>query len=357
MQTYHFNQTYQWNYDNGPDFKGEFPVLEDKQNYELFGKKLNSPIGISAGILLNSNWVETYARLGYDILTYKTVRSSKRAAYDLPNWVFLDVDAPLEADYDHPLIANPEPTRPLERLTSAVCFGMPSADPKKWRDDVPKAKEAMKPGQMLMVSVVGTPNENCELKALAKDYALCAKWAAEAGADAIEVNLSCPNVNTEEGQIYQSNINTRRILEAIREEIPDDMPLAGKIGTFSGQPDYENFLVWTEPYLQGVVLVNCLSRRIHTPKGSPAFGKGHERAGVIGWGTYHQCYTQSKMIVDARNNANTSHKILSVGGVVMPSKANDYLKLGVDAVLLGGAPALDPFLGVKIKEELARKVS
>ena len=41
----------------------------------LFGYPLNSPLGIAAGPLLNSKWVEGYARLGFDVLTYATVRS------------------------------------------------------------------------------------------------------------------------------------------------------------------------------------------------------------------------------------------------------------------------------------------
>src|SRR5262245_62215826 len=51
----------------------------------LFGRPLNSSLGIAAGPLLNSKWVEAYARLGFDILTYATVRSAFRPAYALPN--------------------------------------------------------------------------------------------------------------------------------------------------------------------------------------------------------------------------------------------------------------------------------
>lgn len=355
MSTYHFDKTYEWNYEHGPDFQGEFPQLDDSPNYSLFGIPLNSPVGISAGILLNSKWVETYSKLGFDILTYKTVRSSKRPSYEPPNWVFLEVDAPLEKDYDHPLIAYPEPRRPIEKLTSAVCYGMPSADPAEWREDIAKAKQALKPGQMLIVSVVGTPNENNDQNHLANDYAQCAEWAVDAGADAIEANISCPNVNTAEGEICHSTIATRRILERIRERIPETTPLLTKIGTFEKQPDYENYLAWTAPYIQGVVLVNCLSRRIHTQKGEAVFGSDRERAGVIGWGIYHQCLMQLRMILEARQSTNTNQAIMFVGGLVWPPKATNTLQEGADAILLGGAPVFDPYLAVKIKEHLPER--
>src|SRR5258705_62835 len=51
----------------------------------LLGRPLNSSLGIAAGPLLNSKWVEAYARLGFDVLTYATVRSTFQAAYPLPN--------------------------------------------------------------------------------------------------------------------------------------------------------------------------------------------------------------------------------------------------------------------------------
>ena len=43
------------------------------------------PLGTSAGPLLNGRWILYYAALGFDILTYKTVRSRHRACYPMPN--------------------------------------------------------------------------------------------------------------------------------------------------------------------------------------------------------------------------------------------------------------------------------
>src|SRR5258706_12511947 len=48
---------------------------------EFLGLKVRSRLGIAAGILLNSKWVAAYAGLGFDVLTYKTVRSSHRPCY------------------------------------------------------------------------------------------------------------------------------------------------------------------------------------------------------------------------------------------------------------------------------------
>jgi len=40
--------------------------------------------------VLNERWFELYSRLGFDLLTYKTIRSRERRAHPLPNWIYLD---------------------------------------------------------------------------------------------------------------------------------------------------------------------------------------------------------------------------------------------------------------------------
>ncbi len=355
MTAYHFDKTYQWNYENGPDFSGIFPKQSAKPSRSLLGFSLNSPVGISAGILLNSRWVSTYARLGFDILTYKTVRSSFRPCYPLPNWIFLDCNEPLSVDDDTPLIAHRTPNNELEKLTASVCFGMPSAGPEEWRDDVSKAKASLSLGQVLIVSVVGTPGESPDLSTLADDYAQCAAWAAEAGADIVEANLSCPNVCTAEGAIYHNADSTRMIGERIRNALPSGTPLLFKIGVLPDTDAYMDFLKQTEPFANGLTLVNCLSKRVCNPDGTPAFGPGKETAGVLGWATHEPCLTHTRMILEARSNVGSNQAILSVGGVVSPDAAMDYLDAGSDAVLMGGAPVFDPYLAMKINDRISRK--
>lgn len=43
----------------------------------FFGFKVNSPFGIPAGPLINGNFVKAALNKGFDICTYKTVRSGK----------------------------------------------------------------------------------------------------------------------------------------------------------------------------------------------------------------------------------------------------------------------------------------
>src|SRR5947199_314124 len=88
--TYDITQSYVFNYDRGPQFASPPPPIADGPCKEFLGRKVRSRIGISAGLLLNSKWMIGYARRGFDILTYKTVRSAHRPCYPPPNWVFVE---------------------------------------------------------------------------------------------------------------------------------------------------------------------------------------------------------------------------------------------------------------------------
>ena len=71
---YRVNRSYAWNYGHAPSLP-RVRRLPAGTGGKLFDHALNSPLGIAAGPLLNSRWVEAYARIGYDVLTYATVRS------------------------------------------------------------------------------------------------------------------------------------------------------------------------------------------------------------------------------------------------------------------------------------------
>src|SRR5262245_59270420 len=81
---YDRTQTYDWNYDHAPDpVAVQTPALPGR--WEVCGTRVGSPLGVPAGPLLNGRWVLYYASLGFDVLTYKTVRSGPRPCYPLPN--------------------------------------------------------------------------------------------------------------------------------------------------------------------------------------------------------------------------------------------------------------------------------
>jgi dihydroorotate dehydrogenase (NAD+) catalytic subunit len=343
--TYDIYQTYQYNYDRGPVFPSEAKPAESRPLQEFLGLKVRSRIGIAAGLLLNSKWILAYAKRGFDILTYKTVRSSHRPCYPLPNWVFVDDPT----GDDGPVYVNEKPKGDPRQWSSAVCFGMPSMAPEVWREDIARAKGALGAGQILIVSVVATPGEHPTPSEVADDFAKCARWAAEAGADVIEANFSCPNVCSAEGSIYMDPEFSRSIAHSIRSVI-GNKPLLIKVGHYKDIQLMRNFLMAINDIANGITLVNAISRPVLYRDGRPAFGPKYVRAGVLGRAIHEPCVKSVRDATAIIRENNLRLSIAAVGGVSQPQDAKDFLTAGADAVMLGSSPMYLPDLAAELTE-------
>jgi dihydroorotate dehydrogenase (NAD+) catalytic subunit len=343
-QTYDIFQTYQYNYDRGPVFTSQAKAIKQGPMQEFLGLKVRSRIGIAAGVLLNTKWILGYAQRGFDILTYKTVRSSHRPCYPLPNWVFVDDPT----GDDGPVYVNEKPKGDPRQLSSAVCFGMPSMAPEVWREDVRRAKAGLGDGQVLIVSVVATPSDNPNAAEVADDFARCARWAAEAGADVIEANFSCPNVCSAEGSIYTDPEFSRDIAHVIRTAI-GAKPLLIKVGHYKDAELMRRFLLVINGIANGITLVNAISRPVLYRDGRPAFGPKYVRAGVLGRAIHMPCVqsVREAKIIIRQNNLHLS--VAAVGGVSQPQDATDFFEAGADAVMLGSSPMYLPDLAAELR--------
>ena len=322
------------------------PGLSDR-SVELFGRRVSSPFGVAAGLLLDSRWVELYARLGFDLLTYKTVRSTARPSYALPNWVWVDAPEVLTPDGDEILRPIPSERVPAARRTGAVCFGMPSAPPEVWRADVDRARRALRRGQMLIVSVVGTPGESADEGELFDDFVRCARWAAEAGADAVEANFSCPNVCTNEGTVYLDVDASRRLAGALRDALPST-PFLIKCGHFADLERLCAFYRAVDGLADGVLLVNGVTRRVVDAAGRSVFGS-FERVGIIGHAIRHAARRNLVEAVRWTRDQSSTLVTLAVGGVLESQTIAELLDLGAAAVLAGGGPMFLPGLALDWK--------
>ena len=348
METYRRDRTYRWNYERGPSFKGPFPAIPGTPVKDFFGARVNSRLGVAAGILLNSKWVECYSRLGFDVLTYKTVRSSERPCYPLPNWVFVKSQKDLESGSDEILrTARRRPHDPAE-VTSAVCFGMPSQAPAVWRKDVSRAHRKLRRGQVLVVSVVGTPQEGEGEESLVEDFCRCARWASGAGADIVEANFSCPNVCTAEGSVYQDPGASGRLAAALREVLPST-PLWIKSGHFNDPRSLSSFYRAVDSSADGVVLVNGVSRRVRGADNRPVFGE-FERVGILGKAIHPAAVSNVTAAVRCCGSNALGLGTIAVGGVTAVDDPGPFFDAGARGVVMGGVPMLDPLLAVRMKE-------
>ena len=350
---YRPDRSYRWNYVHGPTFTGfaldDGPIPKTPAK-DLFGFRVASRLGISAGILLNSNWVGAFSKQGFDILTYKTVRSSYRPCYPMPNWVYLQPDAgPLGTEDEPVRVAAARVRQRASDVTSAVCFGMPSMAPEVWRADVSEARRALRRDQLLIVSVVGTPDDGGGIDSLAEDYVRCARWAADAGAHIVEANFSCPNVCSAEGSVYHDSTTSAQLASALREALPST-PILLKAGYFSTPSKLRSFYRAVAPSVDGVVLVNGMTRRVLRQDGSPAFGK-LERAGILGRAIHAEAVANVRQAVDIASEDGLELETMAVGGVLEPRDVHAFFETGARVVLTGGGAALDPSLARRCKRE------
>lgn len=299
---------------------------------------MESPIGIASGPLPNSRWIEAYARLGYGLLTYKTVRTVARPALVQPNIVFCRPNDPAVTE------AAPRPVIP-DQVTWAVSMGLPSPDPEEWRADVLRAKAKIRPGQILLVSVVGTPAPGADEEQLADDYALCARWAADAGADVVEVHLACPNTAGEQPQMVFENLAlSAHIVERVRRAV-GQRPLIAKLGAARSPRALHELASRLAPRLDGFILVSGLRRKVVKSDGTPAFpDESRAVSAIVGGGVYLQCQVQVEELLAWRKAGAWNRAILAVGGLSSVARVRDALAAGADAAMVATGALVDPLL-------------
>jgi dihydroorotate dehydrogenase (NAD+) catalytic subunit len=304
----------------------------------IFDRRVDSPIGIAAGPLPNSHWIEAYARLGYGLLTYKTVRTAARPALLQPNLLYCRPG--------DPAVPQPAP-RPLDpaRVTLAVSLGLPSADPEEWRADVLRAKSKIRPAQILLVSVVGTTMPGAPEEQLADDYALCARWAADAGADVIEVHLSCPSTaGGQQQMVFENPALSVYIVDRVRRAV-GQRPVIAKLGATRSPRALHELASRLAPRVDGFILVNGVRRKIVKPDGTPAFpGENRAVAAIVGAGVYPQCQVQVEELLAWRKAGAWSRAILAVGGLTTVERVSHALTAGADAAMVGTAALVDPLI-------------
>ena len=343
LARYDIHRSYDWNYEQTPE-----PVAVDvpelSGNWEFLGMPVASPLGVPAGPLLNGKWCLYYASLGFDVLTYKTVRSGPRACYPLPN---------LQPVRCGTTLAGGE--RDLEVSESmegswAVSFGMPSKAPEVWRRDIEATKAQLPQGKLLSVSVVGTIQDGWTIEDLAADYARCAEWAVQSGADVVETNFSCPNVSTCDGQLYQTPADARLVAECVRQTI-GQTPYLIKVGHVTHPEAAQSLVESVGEFVDGLAMTNSVATTVRDRQGDLMFAG--DMRGICGAATRVASTAQVATFADLIRQGGTNLKIVGVGGAGTAKHVLQYLDAGADAVHIATAAMVDPWVAIEIKRELA----
>lgn len=350
--SYNIYKSYDWNYEHGPSFNGQYPQRENNFTSKKFLKfKVNSLFGVPAGPLLDSKWIGTYAKLGYDILTYKTVRTKSYSAHPMPHILYVEKNEKKSKKsqdfYGKPYLSK------YDALTITNSFGVPSKDPDVWQDDVRKSLQLLSRGQLLIVSVMGTHEGLNTQKEFINDFAKCANLAIEAGAPIIEVNLSCPNLHTGGIVCYDIDLSAQ-ICKQIKNVI-GDISLIAKIGYYEDDKMLRNFIVQTNKYLDGIAAINTVKGNIKDLQIKKPHMRKLTSSGICG--TYIKPYgiDMVSRLFKIRSEWKMNFSIIGIGGVTTPKDYEDYVVAGADAVQSGTGAMMNPYLAKQIYDNETRK--
>jgi dihydroorotate dehydrogenase (NAD+) catalytic subunit len=345
-------KTFDDNFDNGPfPAASESYVNVGEPEYSFLGKPVYSAFGIPAGPLPTAKHTTYAFQQGFDIVCYKTQRSVAFGCNEFPNVVYLDVDGDLTLEKAaEPLLGHAEPQTDPTQLTITNSFGNPSRGPEFWVDDMKQAVAGKGKGQFLIASVVGTIQPGFTGADYYKDFADAAELAASAGVDAIEVNLSCPNVASE-GVICYTPEAVLAICRETKARI-GALPLIAKVGYYSAdqQDLLEKIIAENAPYLAAICAINTISAPIVDEKGDQLLpGDGRLKSGCCGAGIKWAGLDMVQRLDALRTKLDLNYEIIGVGGVMTPADYEEYLAAGADAVQSATGAMWNPDLAREIK--------
>lgn len=345
-------KTYEENFEQGPFgafADGEVLVNTSQKKYDFLGFKVNSLFGIPAGPLINAKFVQSALDKGFDIVTYKTVRSEKYPCHPAPNVLSVKIDGDLTLEKaQSDLVADKNYHEPLSITNS---FGVPSFGPEFWQKDLSDLIKNTREGQIVLGSFQGTKKLGQTAVEYINDYRVTAKLLKETGVKVIEVNLSCPNEGTNNLLCYDKE-RSAEVTKAIK-EVVGDIPLIIKIAYYKDYDELKNFVKGLAPNIQGISAINTIAAKVVDENGNQALpGEGRLISGVCGHAIKWAGLDMVNKLKNIRKELGLSFQIIGVGGVTTPDDFFEYMDAGADAVMSATGAMWNPYLAKDIKERL-----
>ncbi len=343
-------KSYEENFIDGPFgafADGKKYENEGKPKYDFFGAPVYAPFGIPAGPLINTKFAKAALDKGFDIVTYKTVRSGKYPTHPWPNVLSVKVDGDLTIEKaGEKLVAGRDYSEPLSITNS---FGVPSFEPEFWQKDIAELIKYAKPGQAVVGAFQGTKKERQGKDAYIQDFRDVALLMKETGVKVMEVNLSCPNEGTANLLCYDIS-RSAEVARAIKEEI-GDIPLIVKTGYFRDDTELENFAKEVGGIADGISAINTIPAEIVDENGGQALpGEGRQKSGVCGHAIKWAGLDMARRLAGLREKLGYRFKIIGVGGVSSPADFQEYRQAGADYVMSATGAMWNPHLAQEIKE-------
>lgn len=325
----------------------ERPVAGGRR-WRVLGRDVGLPIGIPACVLNGGEaWVRHNAGNGWNVLTYKTVRSRAHAPNDRPNWVFAARETrslPPGAAAD--VTADPWDWVPpgSPDVSTVNSFGVPSLAPGEWMPDLERSLAAVDEDQLLLVSVMGEGDGT----ALVEDFARTARLAEEAGGTVVELNLSCPNTLSPSAAagvqppLCLDADATVAVVEGVRRALDDRTGLVAKL-SWLDEARLAALVPRLAPLVDGIAGINTLQSRVRRSDGEPTFS-GRELAGLSGVAVRDSALDLTRRLVALREAGGRHFDVLAMGGVTDPASFEALFAAGADAVQSASGAFADPHL-------------
>lgn len=344
--------SYEDNYEKGPFgafADGKVFKQKGKPKVDFLKQKIFLPFGIPAGPILNSRYVKSAFEKGYDIVVYKTIRSSFYPCHPYPNIVPINLTGSLTIKKTSGKLKTKK--NYSEPLSITNSFGVPSKDPYFWQADAKRAISFAGMGQVMVLSFMGTVMKDQTEKEFVSDFARAAQMSYETGAKILEVNLSCPNVGNEGLVCYNLGV-TAKVLKAIRSKI-GNRPLVVKVGYYKEASDLEKLAEIVNEYANDIAGINTIPAEVVNAKGEQALpGPNRLKSGVCGHAIKWAGLETVKKLKEIRDRRNFKFSITGVGGVTVAKDYFEYKKAGADVVMSATGAMWNPLLAQDIKKRI-----
>jgi dihydroorotate dehydrogenase len=222
---------------------------------------------------------------------------------------------------------------------------VPSRNPAVWQEDVERAKGYLDKGQILVVSTMGSSEYYPDAPSFIQDFARSAALAREAGADIVELDLSCPNSNAAEGTVYLDPELSSAISKSAQAEL-GGVPLFIKLGNFWDRNRFESVIKANAHHVDGVVGINTVKMTVLDEDGKPAI-PGRPQSGVCGAGIKESGLQFVRWLSETRKKNRYDYAMIGVGGIMKPGDIDEFLDTGADAVEVATSAMWDPYLAYR----------
>lgn len=335
----------------GPQFSGPWPErvwLDEEEWLNFLGYPVASPIGVAAGPLLNAQWIDYASKVGFDILTYKTIRSRAHPAHPAPNVIYVDVPDALDPHSLPPFLQqSAESPSSLNQLAITNSFGNPSKSQEFLSQDIAKAKAYLHKGQVLVVSCVGT--ESAE-RSLQEDFAFTAALAKEAGADVIEINFSCPNVSSQDGSLFLDSEAVYSVASQVVQAV-SPLSVSVKMGLFPSLTQQKAALTAVaRAGAHAVCGINTIPMKVLNTEGQPALGPARAQCGICGNPIRQAALSWVRSARQLIEEEKLDLTLIGVGGIMQAFHFTEFLEAGADFATCATAMMWDAYLVARYHE-------